>query len=110
MRPFPWTHLLLLSAVPTPCFVVDLKQSSTAPTIFVNDSLRLEPVQLDNDISVDLKTTLEAKICLLLHTQVVEASQDDVDGSLALVDLPNFVQDAELVLGLNNHLTISCKN
>lgn len=125
MITFPWSCLLLLSDLPTPCFVIDLKRSSSAPSVILEGSnhqrLRLRPVPLlesekndkDSDISLDPDSILETKC--LLHTQVIESSNDDVEGAhvgaLAVLDLPDFVgdQDIHLVLGINNHLTISCK-
>ena len=118
------TSLVLLSDLQTPSFVIDIdslhkRYASTlqpisadevAPSIRCPDNNLVLRSSINNDICIDCDFKVEEMVPSIgyIHSSVVRAredkNEDDTSTYLAEIDLDkSLCDDAQLVLGLNNH-------
>ena len=118
------TSLVLLSDLPTPSFVIDIdslhkRYASTlqpisadevAPSIRCPDNNLVLRSSINIDICIDCDFKVEEMVPSIgyIHSSVVRAredkNEDDTSTYLAEIDLDkSLCDDAQLVLGLNNH-------
>ena len=115
------TSLVLLSDIPTPSFVIDidslnkryaskLQPISTdvvAPSIRCPDNNLVLHSSINNDVCIDCDFKMVPSIGYI-HSSIIRAredkNEDDTSTYLAEIDLDHkLCDDAQLVLGLNNH-------
>ena len=118
------TSLVLLSDLPTPSFVIDIDSLNkryskstlpistdvVAPSIRCPDNNLVLHSSINKDICIDCDFKVEEMVPSIgyIHSSIVRAREDkyenDISTFLAEIDLDHkLCDDAQLVLGLNNH-------